>query len=60
MVIGPWALTTLGAVTVAAPAAAAPTRNLRRVAVLDVRDFSVVMIFPSMRLLAAFSEPLDT
>src|SRR4051794_33534551 len=30
MLIGPWALTTLGAATVAAAATAAPLRNLRR------------------------------
>ena len=48
MLIGPWALTTLGAATAAAPVAPAASRNLRREAVfdvgldtvLDVSDFS--------------------
>jgi len=35
MLIGPCALTTLGAATVAAVATAAPLRNLRRVATAD-------------------------
>jgi len=39
MLIGPWALTTLGAAT-AAPATPADSRNLRRVAELDARIFS--------------------
>jgi len=43
MLIGPCALTTVGAATVATVAAAAPRKNLRRVADLDVRDCSVVM-----------------
>jgi hypothetical protein len=43
MLIGPCALTTVGAATVAAVAAAAPLKNFRRVADLDVRDGSVVM-----------------
>src|SRR6267378_2219721 len=43
MLIGPCALTTVGATTVAAVTAAAPRRNLRRVADLDVLDCSVVM-----------------
>jgi hypothetical protein len=36
-------LTTVGATTVAAVTAAAPRRNFRLLAVLDVRDSSVVM-----------------
>src|SRR5712671_4691636 len=43
MLIGPCALTTVGATTVAAVTAAAPRKNFRRVADLDVRDCSVVM-----------------
>src|SRR5258708_13988921 len=43
MLIGPCALTTVGATTVAAVTAAAPRRNFRRVADLDVRNASVVM-----------------
>src|SRR3977135_376601 len=43
MLIGPCALTTLGAATVAAVATAAPVRNLRRVADFDVRNCSVVI-----------------
>src|SRR5262249_62415634 len=37
--IGPCALTTLGAVTVAAVATAAPVKNLRRLVIADVRGF---------------------
>jgi hypothetical protein len=53
-VIGPWALTTDGAVTVAAVATAAPRKNFRRVVDLDVRDSSVFMALPSLSFLAAF------
>jgi hypothetical protein len=40
MLTGPWALTTLGAATAAALAPAASMKR-RRVAVLDVSDFSL-------------------
>ena len=43
MLIGPWALTTVGAVTAAAVATAAPPRNLRRLVTWDVRDFTFDM-----------------
>src|SRR6202047_4015367 len=38
MLIGPWALTTVGAVTVAAVTTAAPRRNLRRLVWLGRED----------------------
>jgi len=45
MLIGPWALTTLGAVTAAAPAPAASIKR-RRVVILDASDFSLDMENP--------------
>src|SRR5262245_41808680 len=49
MLIGPCALTTLGAATVAAVATAAPLRNLRRVATVD-EDLVGVYFLPGQRL----------
>src|SRR5262245_3089739 len=53
---------TCGIATAAAPVGAAPARNLRRVADLDVRDCSLAMGIALLRLprvfLAAFSGPL--
>src|SRR5262249_56036318 len=54
--IGPCALTTLGAVTVAAVATAAPLRNLRRLVIADVRDLAVDMwVKPPCCLAPGFS-----
>jgi hypothetical protein len=44
MLIGPWALTTLGAANVAAVATAVPFKNLRRV--VDARRISCAMFPP--------------
>src|SRR5690349_10365334 len=54
MLIGPCALTTFGAATVAAAVMAAPPRNLRREVFSPRGDFPLVMIFPpEMRALMA-------
>src|SRR5689334_10622197 len=50
MLIGPCALTTAGAATVAALVAAAPFRKLRRVADFDVTDFALDMSVAPPRL----------
>src|SRR5262245_49218195 len=53
MLIGPCALTTLGAATVAAVATAAPLRNLRRVATVD-EDLVGIYFLPGQRLETTF------
>jgi hypothetical protein len=53
MLIGPCALTTLGAATVAAVATAAPLRNLRRVATAD-EDLVGIYFLPGQRFETTF------
>jgi hypothetical protein len=59
MLIGPWALTTLGAATAAALAPAASMKR-RRVAVLDASDFSLDMEHPPSFVLGGFVGPLSS
>jgi hypothetical protein len=59
MVIGPWALTTVGAATAAAPAAAAALKNFRRVAGEDaLLLLDLLMPFPPVKLILTRSSSL--
>jgi hypothetical protein len=59
-VIAPWALTTVGAVTAAAVATAAPLKNLRRLVILDVRDLAFDMGEASLFVLAPAFRRIDS